>query len=233
MKGIKFLTFFLLSAINFCFMQSCSTQNQKTDQDKKEDSILVLNNHKVLLKGITEIEYKKTAKLEQINPDTILVTKIKGDLALDLANNSKIVLKDSLANTDNTEQVTYTYIGYFKDAGFYVIKAQFFETSEYLLINYKTGDKTKIWGKPKLSPNKEYIVASSNSLGYDIMPNGIQMWSIKNSELKLEWEYKQEQWECDEILWANNDTIYFIKRIPDFISKTSKEEKYYAALTMK
>ncbi len=184
------------------------------------------------MSNISEDKFRKALKVEQKNSDTTSVVKNKGKLIIALANNKKVILKDSLADSDNVEQVIYTYIEHLKDVGFYVIKAQHYETSEYLLINDKTGYKVKIWEKPKLSPDKKHIVASSNSLVYDAMPNGIQMWSLQSGTLNLEWEYKQDEWEPDSIVWAGNSSLYFIKKIPDFVSKTRKEEKYFMALTM-
>jgi hypothetical protein len=145
----------------------------------------------------------------------------------------KLVLKDSLSYSDDVNQVTYKYVGFLKDIEYYIIIAQYYETGEYLLVDYKTGIKNKIWGLPKLSPDKKRIVAASNAIGYDIMPNGIQMWGIqKNGKLKLEWEYKQNQWAPDNVEWASNNTIYVNKKIPDFLSSSKKEEQYYIRLLM-
>lgn len=66
-----------------------------------------------------------------------------------------------------------------------------------------------------------------------MMPNGIQMWFIQDDDLKLEWEYKQEQWGPDGIIWKNENSFYFVKHIPGLISKTKKDEKHYAEILLK
>lgn len=228
MTVMRFSKIFLLCNV-LCFLQNCSAQNSKD----VSDTVLFLNAHKIQISSISEEEYKGAAQTERLNIDTTPVKKNQSELVLSIAGNKKVVLMDSLANSDNTEQVTYNYIGHFKEVGLYVIKVQYYETGEYMLINEKTGIKTKVWGEPKLSPDKKHIVCTSNAIGYDIMPNGIQMWLIEKDNLKLEWEYRQEQWGADEIIWVNDKTFYFIKHIPDFISKTKKEERHYSEIILK
>jgi hypothetical protein len=229
MTGMMFGKIFLLCNVLCCFLQRCSVQNG----EDVSDTALFLNEHKILISSISEDEYKKAAQGERLNIDTTLIKKNKDELVLSIAGNKKVILRDSLANSDNTEQVTYNYIGHFKEAGLYVIKVQYYETGEYILINDKTGVKTKVWGEPKLSPDKKHIVCASNAVGYDIMPNGIQMWLIQKGNLNLDWEYKQEQWGPDGIIWENENIFYFTKHIPDFISKSKKEERHYAKILVK
>lgn len=214
----------------FCLLlQSCTAQNSKVGSD----TVLFFNMHKLQIRSISEDEYKKAAKAEKLNIDTTLVKKKQGELVLSLAGNKMMILRDSLSNSDNTEQITYNYWGHFNEVGFYIIKVQYYESGEYLLINDKTGIKTQVWGEPKLSPDKKHIVSASNGIEYDILPNGIQMWLIQKDALKLEWEYKQKQWGPDGIIWINQNCFYFTKHIPDFLSKNKKEENQYAEISVK
>ncbi len=213
----------------FCFiLHNCLAQTGQA----VSDTVLFFNNHQIYINSISEDEYKKAAQTERINLDISPIKKNNGKLVLNLTGNIKVVLRDSLSNSDNTEQVTYNYLGHFKEVSLYVIIVQYYESVEYLLINDKTGVKTKIWGEPKLSSDNKHIVCSSNAIGYDIMPNGIQMWLIEKDNLKLVWEYKQEQWGVDGIIWVKENCFYFIKYIPDFISKTKKEEKHYVKIIL-
>jgi hypothetical protein len=217
------------------FALSCSAKDNdsKTIQDSITDT-LVLNTHTLYIDSITEQEYNRLKDSKRIYHDSTPVRKEKNELILNLEGNKKLVLKDSLSKSDNVDQVTYTYVGFLKEVGFYIIIAQYNETGEYLLINCKTGSKTKVWGLPKLSPNQKRIVSSSNAIGYDVMPNGIQMWEVsQNGELKLEWEYQHTAWAPDDIAWANDSSIYVTKRIPDFLSSTKKEETSYIKISLK
>ncbi|MCX8472289.1 MAG: hypothetical protein ORN85_01435 [Sediminibacterium sp.] len=218
----------ILLSYMFCFfLHNCLAQTGQSDFD----TVLFLNTHEIHINSIREDEYKKAAQTERFIIDNSRIKKNKDKLVLNLTENIKVVLRDSLSNSDNTEQVTYNYIGHFKEVGLYVIIVQYYESVEFLLINDKTGVKTKIWGEPKLSSDNKHIVCSSNAIGYDIMPNGIQMWLIEKDNLILEWVYKQEQWGVDGIIWVKENCFYFIKHIPDFISKTKKEEKHYAKIS--
>lgn len=225
---IQFSKIFLLCNV-LCFMQNCSAQNGKD----VSDTGLFMNAHKIQINTISAEEYKKAAQTVPLNIDTTLIKKNKGELVLNLARNKELILRDSIVNSDNSEQVTHNFIGHFMEVGLYVIKVQYYETGEYLLISDKTGVITKVWGEPKLSPDKKHIACASNAIGYDIMPNGIQIWLVQKDNLKLEWESKQEQWGPIDIIWVNENKFYFTKIIPDFISNTQKEERRYAEISFK
>ncbi len=225
---MQFSKFFLLCIV-LCFLQHCSAQDGKD----VSDTVLFLNTHKIQISSISEEEYKKAAQTEPLKIVTTSIKKSKGEIVLSLANNKKVILKDSLAGSDNSEQVTYNFIGHFKEVGLYVINVQYYETEEYLLISDKTGVITKVWGEPKLSPDKKHIACASNAIGYDIMPNGIQIWLVQKDTLKLDWESKQEQWGPMDIIWVTENKFYFTKHIPNFISYTQKEERRYAEISFK
>ncbi len=213
---------------------SCSANNRNIDSKEPVFDTIVLNKHTICISPITEFEYNEIKNSHKIDYDTTPIIKTNGVLILPLAKNKKVILKDSLSNTDFVEQVTYEYIGFIKEVDLYIVSAQFYETGEILLINYKTGLKTKMWSIPKLSPDRKRLVAWSGILDYDLMPNGIQMWSIqKDGELKLEWEYTQNKWEPYDVKWTNNYTINVIKIIPDFLSPSKKDEKEYIKLLIK
>jgi hypothetical protein len=224
-----------LSYILSLLCSSCSAKNGNKITEELKIDTLVINNHTLYIDSISEKEYNNRFEaVKIISYDSTPVKKDKSELILRLEGNKKIVLKDSLSKSDNIDQVTYTYVGFFKTIGFYVVIAQYYETGEYLLINYKTGAMTKVWGLPKLSPNQKRFVCFSDAVGYDIMPNGVQMWEIyPNGELNLEWEYSQETWAPKNIIWANDKSIYVVKSIPDFLSLTKREETSYISITLK
>jgi len=230
MRLKKCLISCLYSILCLCLL-SCSANNRNIDSKESVFDTIVLNTHTICISPITELEYNEIRNSYKIDYDTTPIIKTNGVLALPLAKNKKVILKDSLSNTDFVEQVTYEYIGFIKEVDLYIVSAQFYETGEILLINYKTGLKTKMWSIPKLSPDRKHLVAWSGILDYDLMPNGIQMWSVqKNGELKLEWEYTQNEWEPYDVKWANNYSINVIKIIPDFLSSSKKDEKEYIKL---
>ena len=180
--------------------------NQKTDSEK----ILFLNKHKLEISIIKENIFKEILSNQKKNENKKAIKK-NGVLEVRLLNNKKIFLKDSKTKSDDIEQIFYTYFGYLKEIDFHVIKVQHYETGEFILINNKTGVQTKIWGIPKISPDKNHLAIASNSFGYDIMPSGIQMWHIQDNKLILEWELKGENWGADKLIWKNKNEFYFEK----------------------
>ncbi len=116
---------FLSKTCLFCnalcfFLQGCSAQNGKD----VSDTVFLLNQHKVQISSISEKEYKKAVQVGRLHIDTTQVKKSEGELVLSISGNTKVILRDSLSNSDNTEQVTYNYIGHFKEVGLYVVKVQ-------------------------------------------------------------------------------------------------------------
>ncbi len=217
----------------FLFLISCSAKNNHVNfiEHGKRDTIAI-NGHTIYVDSITELQYKVYKNVNQIFYDSTAVRKVGNTLTLNVGQGEKLVLKDSLAQSDNVDQVTYTYVGFIKEIRFYIIMAQYYETGEYLLINSNTGEQTRVWGVPKLSPNKKYIVCYSDAIGYDVMPNGIQMWALSpNGKLDLAWEYNQLNWAPEDIVWVNDNSIYVTKRIPDFLSPTNKEEISYCRMS--
>ncbi|MBC7381858.1 MAG: hypothetical protein H7296_02560 [Bacteroidia bacterium] len=195
---------------------------------------LLLNGHTIYLDTITDLQYSKVIKFNKIVYDTSPIMKVNDKITLHLINGKNIILEDSFPNSDNDDQVTYKYVGFLKEVGLYIVIAQYFESGEYLLIDNKTGSKTKVWGIPKLSPDNIHIIAASSAIGYEIMPNGIQLWKIQTNGIpKLEWEYQQNKWSPENVEWADKNTIYVFKRTPEQLSSNNKESKSYIKLLIK
>jgi len=213
-------------------MLSCSDNTGNKRNNIVHSDTLSINKHTLYIDNITESEFKAVEKKNEYYDSTEII-KRNGVIALNLESKQKLYLRDLLANSDNTNQVTYQYVGFFQKQKFYIVLAQYYETGEYLLIDGRTGKKYKLWGMPKISPKGDLLISSSDALGYDVMFNGIQMWKIeKNGQLNLEWEYKQDQWAPESIDWVNNESFSVVKRIPDYLSLTKKEERKYIKISI-
>ena len=191
-----------------------------------------LNKYILFISDINKNTYDKNKPEEDksLVPNDISI-KNKGILKLPLLNNKFIQLRDTLSDSDNDDQAKYEYIGVIKSIDFYLVKAIFYETGEYILINHRNGNKISLWGYPILSSNKENIVSFSSSIDYDVMPNGLQMFDIKNNELKLEWQYETDKWAIEELYWIDNKFIYAKIFIPKYISSTKKDTTNYIKIS--
>jgi hypothetical protein len=229
---MKIQNFNYLLFLPLLFILRCSSNSTTGKVIVNNIDTLLLNKVSVYLSSFSKLEFQKLKSSNKTNYAITSIKKNKNEISLPLKNSKNLILKDSLSKTDNSEQVTYIYKGYLQNIGFYVILAQYYETGEYILINDETGSKKKIWGEPIVSADHKSIVDFSNAVGYDVMPNGIQLWEIQqNKELKLKWEYQIDHWGADSIEWIDEKSIGVKKIIPDYISTTKVEEINYIKMS--
>lgn len=224
----------LILFIGLILCISCSgkvNSNQKSKKNKEQYSI---NGYNLVLNSITESEYKELStkiKSVKINKNTDCI-KQSNKLTLPLDNGNSKVLHDK-KSTNEIDDASYSFIGNIESLNQYVVNVSYYETSECLLIDQKTGDETKVWGEPIISPDLKHLFSYSDALGYDVMPNGIQMWKYEGGKLKLDWELKSEEWKPQSIEWLDNSTLIFTKIIPKEFSQKPQDIKEYIKLKVK
>lgn len=205
-----------------------------TDEGYDKAKNISVNTNTTKIDTITLEEYKKgislfkQGSLVKRNDNVI---KDDDKIIIKLSNNKSIVLKDSLADGDDVDQVSYKYEGKIDGANYHVIQVTYYETGEYLLINADTGEKATIWSLPKLSPDGKRVLAFNSSLDYDIMPNGIQVLDISEGNIELVWELKPDTWAPQEVDWGKDNVLYIKQHIPYYISPKSKDEINFVKLT--
>lgn len=102
-------------------------------------------------------------------------------------------------NTDGESYRSYVYCGYIEKINYYVVKLTYFEGSDVIMVNAKTGKEFKIPARPCLSPDAKLFAAVSTDAAYGF--NGIQVWKAGKDGLKKEWQkegstlYKFEGWD--------------------------------------
>jgi hypothetical protein len=204
---IGLLLFLIIPCV---FLTNCTANTLKVNQ---VDTV-TLNSHDLYIDHVSESQYNIVLHSAKNKYDKNSIKKTENKLMLPLSN-GMIILTDSLPDSDDVGQITYKYVGFLKEISYYIIMAKYYETGEYIAVNYNNGNKTKIWGLPKVSPDNKHLVVTSSNLYYDIMPNGIQMWEImETGELKLNWEYQPKDWEPRNAEWASNNDIYILKVTP-------------------
>lgn len=215
--------------------QSKDTLNaDKQTVEKKNVEEYHVNGHILLLNFISESEYKELSQKVK----SVKITNVAGDLkqedklTLPLENgNSKVLLDKKSGN--EVDDVSYSIVGKIEPLKLYVVNASYYETSECILIDMHTGEETKAWGEPTISPDFKHFFSYGDALGYDVMPNGIQMWKFENGKLNIDWELKPEEWKPQSIEWLDENTLLFIKVVPKEFSQESKDIIEYVKLIIK
>lgn len=190
---------------------------------------------------IDEFEKANSKFKDQLNHDTTIIKKVKGEINLPLNRKWKPLktFKDTLIETDDTEIREFQYLGQFENIGIYVVGGSFWEHYECYLINKHNGNTTTIWNTPTLSPNQKYIASLSMAYGLEGVPNGIQIWSIdSNIENEAEpisinkfLEMDQLDWIPEELVWeTNNSLILKVISVEHFMQSEGQpnaEDYYY------
>ncbi len=191
------------------------------------DSISVSNGQLIFLEKSLKSEFEGLEKKSFF--DLIEIQKtLKSELILETYKGKKIILKDTLQNTDSGDQVSYDYIGFNKKNNSYLIREKFYESGDYLLISKVSGEVTKLWSIPIFSEDGKRFITCSPFLAYNVMPNGIQAWQTEsNGKCHLIWEYETPKWEPTDACWIDNSTVCMKRTIPSFKSRSNKDEVDY------
>jgi len=207
----KFILNFVLFGFNICLCQKCL-------------DILKLKNYsdhhlqRIEIKSITKREYKKLCKnIAKDNFDTSSnsLQKIKDQIIIKLKNGEEKVFQNFISD-DITNNFTYSFVGYVKEIGYYIILVKYYETGKYLLINEINGEIKELWGLPKFSKDFVYVICSSNGLFYDEVPNGIQLYRIENKELFLVFEVTLNDCGIENVFFDKNNNILIKLNEPDY-----------------
>lgn len=197
MKKILFILIFVFS-ISFVFSQ----------QNISIDTVVG-----TFYTNISKKEYlsKKDCSIRISNKTE--VKKIDDSYSLKV-NDKIIVLQDSFEE-DNPSYICYQYMGEFLSIGLLCFRVDKYEIGTILLINQYTGNSIEFFGEPTLSPKSELMFNASQIMNYDPFPNNIQIWTIKDNQIKLCIEYQLDNWIPEDVKWVNEKTIFFRQRFED------------------
>jgi hypothetical protein len=182
--------------------------NTNVDTNKLLSDVKLKENRYFQILEISKIEYDSILNL-------CIFDMLKYEGISNMRNNIELYFENgkskkyrNIVSDDETENVTYTYYGLVKPINSYLILVNYYETGSYLLVNAKNGKEFKIWNKPLISPDKKRIITFADFLGYDEMPNGIQLLSVDNNyNIKQDWEYRTEEWKPIKLSWINDSSL--------------------------
>jgi hypothetical protein len=163
----------------------------------------------ISLSEYESIRYDGNKKIDTIIIDSSQIFINNDRIAIYPQKGHSVVFEND--TSDNETRVVYKFIQVIKSCNLVQIEAIYYEWRRIILVSLNTGKQTELWDLPNFSPNKNYMISSSADLVSGEMPNGIQLFSIENNEIKLKFEVEIENWEPEEINWFN-DSIIYIKR---------------------
>jgi hypothetical protein len=95
------------------------------------------------------------------------------------------------------------------DRGMFLIQKQYYEGSEYLLVDDGTGSVTRLPNWPIRAPDGDRFAVLSLDLVAGYGPNTLQVWTFDRGTPTREWETEPSQWGPREGHWASADTLRF------------------------
>ncbi len=209
MKNKRNILLFLLLIV---IIAACSHKNKNTIKTKDVTSIII--GSKIFsVVPITKKEFESGYKKPIIKSEKYLlrasstVKRHSDTLIFKLKTNNFFFLKDDSTETE-ADIVRYSYVGEFKDLGYWKVYATYYEWFNEILVNQNTGDTTITIGDPLVSPDKKYILCSNSDLWANETANGIEMFEVVNNKLHNIGFIELEDWGPDLVYWKNSKEIY-------------------------
>jgi len=103
--------------------------------------------------------FKKAFEVRKktIISDTATYRKKNGILRLPLANGKRVVFEDNKGTPYDEDRKSFRYLGQVKVLSCYLVEQHLFESTDYVLINKKTGKTNTLAGKPAVSPDGKIL----------------------------------------------------------------------------
>ncbi|WP_022826230.1 hypothetical protein [Hymenobacter norwichensis] len=159
------------------------------------------------------------------------LTKQHGVLRIPLRNGRYKVLADKHPNTDDVEQVRYTYRGYLLDFKQHLISVEYYETGEWLLVS-EEGNTLVLWSEPLSSPDRTKLVTYAGNLDYEMMPTGLQLFQLVQGQLVRQWEHKEMNWNPQRLFWRTNQQLYLQAEMPAELVPSGKAQTLYQRISL-
>ncbi|MEW6621105.1 MAG: hypothetical protein AB1422_17530 [bacterium] len=155
--------------------------------------------------------YECAQKLEkyQLNRYKNFVIRQSDRLLLKLDNGGQLTLED--IDKEGNETELYTFRELLENLNIYVIQIHYYEGGEYMLINKNSGEKIKIVGKIKVSPDKQRLVSYNVDLEAHYCPNGFQIIRLLNDHFVEEYQLIIDEWGPSNVKWISNTKLEFEK----------------------
>jgi hypothetical protein len=128
-------------------------------------------------------------------------------LHLSVSNGEEVVLRDQTDDSESGDDYVRHFLAAWRpELNAYEVAVGYYEGGATLLVDGRTGHRTKIWASPLVSPDRGRLVAASKDLEAAFDPNGLQIWRTDGDTLSLEWQQELE-WGPAEPRWVDSTTL--------------------------
>jgi len=123
-----------------------------------------------------------------------------------------VVLQDD--STEGEAYVRHEYRAHLGSIGAHLVEVTYYEGGAFLLVDARTGDSTRLSGRPVVSPDRRRFVTTSMDLeaGYD--PNVIEVWRVASPRPVIEFSHQAEGWGPSDAAWRDTATVELRKHEP-------------------
>ena len=193
---------------------------------------------RITFSPLTKAAYLAAAKATVVTKPTttIPLKKTRGRLVIPTAKGPKtfadIIIDEAAIKKGHGEDelTTYTYLGYLVDFKCHLIRVQYYETAQWLLIDI-SGRQIELWGEPLFSPDLRHIVAICMGIEYGGgQPNMLQLLELRNGMLWQVWTLEPKVWEPYRIKWLSSTSLVLSKEM--WTGKNPGSTFTYAKLTI-
>ena len=112
-----------------------------------------------------------------------------------------------LGLVDRAKHLVYHYENDFNEMNFHLIRVQFDQSTGYLMVNKDNGSAYSIWGRPYFSPSKQKFLAINSDLEEQVSPNGMQLFSFSQGQVKKLWELPVRDWGPTQAKWIGENKL--------------------------
>ena len=230
---ILILTFWAVG----CGQKTKTIDNGSSVEVEEKPIIKTDSSQKFSLTTATFVDFEKakSSYFPKMLIDTSIFKKTNGRIYLP-TENGNVIFKDITQDSIDDLNEEYNYVGQFDKIGFYVVKRDFYEGTNYSLVDRHTGEQTEIWNYPLLSPSSN-LIANLSMPSCEEQSRGIQIWKInkhKNKKLQKYIELEQYKWFPDAMFWETENTIILkVSNIDKCVTIDNLKEIGYYYLRMR
>jgi hypothetical protein len=165
-------------------------------------------------RAVYELAFDELRRLEpeRIRAEDGRVIRRAAELELALANNRRTFFRndesrclEGIIPSRDDSCVEFFFVGH-PQPRFYLLRAHYYEGSDYRLLDVTSGHVTRLAAEPHFSPNGERVIAVSAAETYD--PTGIEIWSTVGPSTALEWKHEAKAYALYSFVrWDGNDSV--------------------------
>ncbi len=150
----------------------------------------------------------KTTSAAQLKKDVEFVKSGPGGLTLNLLSGEQKQMI-SKKNSNDDDYVSYDYRYYLPKMGYFVVRANYFEGNEYLLVNDKSGKEMAIKGYPKPSPDFKHLIVTCGERNDYAIPTDVQLLGFTENGLEIIWERNLGDYMAVKPIWTDENNLEF------------------------